>query len=624
MQISNIGKRLLYYWSIITLLGTLKSLLAACVPPVGCSVALAHYNYEPGLGISLSDVALRFQASEAEIRWYSQLNSTGALDSAHPLRIPFVCGCYNNYLGHNFFYSVHPDDGLKDIATKKYQYLTTAQRMSLVNKKSDKAILPSEILLVPVNCSCGDPSINSSYGLFLTYISEQNDNAATLSKKFNISIDLLERFNADVNFGKLQENISIVFVPVQDGNGIYRPFDSMESGGSKNSAQLGIYIFIAVFVPVVLGGVFFCTCIYHRRKQRASVELVKYQTSGKPQIASPIAGAGTYANVTSETPSPSPPYLHLDTSVQFSYTELLDVTDNFSINRKIGQGGYGSVFYGKLHGQELAIKVMNMQATREFLSEINVLTCVHHKNLVRLIGFCTHDSLYLVYEYVANGNLTQHLKGKSLLPWEIRIRIALDAARGLEYMHEHTNPTYIHHDIKSSNILLDTDFHAKIADFGLTKYKASTTDSITTATRIVGTFGYMAPEYARFGRTSASSDVYAFGVVLFELISAKDAVVHSSIEESTTQGPRGDLYGLAALFEQVLDDIVNAKEMLRKLVDPALGDDYPIDSVYKMAILASCCTREEPSLRPSMSSVAVSLMTLLYSAQVVEAEHRVF
>lgn len=291
-------------------------------------------------------------------------------------------------------------------------------------------------------------------------------------------------------------------------------------------------------------------------------------------------------------------------SVEFSYEELANASDAFSTAYKIGQGGFASVYYGELRGEKAAIKKMDMQATKEFLAELKVLTHVHHLNLVRLIGYCIEGSLFLVYEYIENGNLSQHLRGlvpgKAPLPWSTRVQLALDAARGLEYIHEHTVPVYIHRDIKSANILIDKNFRAKVADFGLTKLIEVEGGSMNT--RLVGTFGYMAPEYGQFGDVSPKIDVYAFGVVLYELISAKQAIIKAS--EIATESK-----GLVGLFEDALNE-ADPKEGICKLVDPKLGDDYPLDSVWNVALLAKTCTHENPQLRPSMRSVVVALMTI--------------
>ncbi|KAF3786751.1 Chitin elicitor receptor kinase 1 [Nymphaea thermarum] len=168
-----------------------------------------------------------------------------------------------------------------------------------------------------------------------------------------------------------------------------------------------------------------------------------------------------------------PSGITVDNSVEFTYEELAEATHDFSMANKIGQGGFGAVYYAELRGEKAAVKRMEMESsssTESFLAELKVLTRVHHVNLVRLIGYCTDRALFLVYEYIDNGNLSQHLHGTGRpLSFSERVQIALDSARGLEYIHEHTVPVYIHRDIKSANILIDKRFHGKVADFGLAK-----------------------------------------------------------------------------------------------------------------------------------------------------------
>ncbi|KAL5201782.1 hypothetical protein ABZP36_036136 [Zizania latifolia] len=294
--------------------------------------------------------------------------------------------------------------------------------------------------------------------------------------------------------------------------------------------------------------------------------------------------------------------IKVDRSIEFSYEEIFNATQGFTMEHKIGQGGFGSVYYAELRGEKTAIKKMGMQATQEFLVELKVLTHVHHLNLVRLIGYCVESCLFLVYEFIENGNLSQHLRGAGYepLPWTTRMQIALDSARGLEYIHEHIVPVYIHRDIKSANILLDKDFRAKVADFGLAKLTEFENTSVQT--QVAGTFGYMPPEYARYGEVSPKVDVYAFGVVLYELLSGKEAIVRSN--ESI-----GNTKGLVHLFEEALK-AANPMESLEELIDSSLRGDYPMDSVLKIASLANACTHEEPGMRPTMRSVVVALMAL--------------
>ncbi|XP_058732847.1 lysM domain receptor-like kinase 3 [Vicia villosa] len=204
-----------------------------------------------------------------------------------------------------------------------------------------------------------------------------------------------------------------------------------------------------------------------------------------------------------------------------------------------------------------------------------------------------------------------HNSEREPMPWSTRLRISLDVARGLEYIHDHSVPVYIHRDIKSDSILLNENFTAKIADFGLTKLTdvASSTDNTI---HVAGTFGYMPPENA-YGHISRKIDVYAFGVVLYQLISAKEAVIKidkPSTEfksfEIKTDDSIDEYKSLVALFDEEGDSI----EGQRKMVDPRLGNNYSIDSINKMAQLAKDCTNRDPKRRPRMRVVVVSLMKL--------------
>ncbi|KAK9284443.1 hypothetical protein L1049_023616 [Liquidambar formosana] len=383
---------------------------------------------------------------------------------------------------------------------------------------------------------------------------------------------------------------------------------------NQDSVQSGLAggVIAGISVAAVAGVLLLAVCIYigcFRKQKKGAILLSAASENSSGQagrapgstLDKPLESTGLAGGA-----SPGLAGMTVDKSVEFSYEELAQATDNFSLANKIGQGGFGAVYYAELRGEKAAIKKMDMQASKEFLAELKVLTHVHHLNLVRLIGYCVEGSLFLVYEYIENGNLSQHLHGSARdpLPWSTRVQIALDSARGLEYIHEHTVPVYIHRDIKSANILIDKNFRGKVADFGLTKL--TEVGSTSLPTRLVGTFGYMPPEYAQYGDVSPKVDVYAFGVVLYELLSAKEAIVRAnSITESK---------GLVALFEEVLNQ-PDPREDLCKLVDPRLGDNYPFDSVRKMAHLAKACTQENPQLRPSMRSIVVALMTLSSSTE---------
>ncbi|KAL8045983.1 hypothetical protein ABFX02_08G149600 [Erythranthe guttata] len=564
----------------------------------GCDLALASYYVSEGS--NLTYISQIFGRDIPEIlRYNPHVSSPDNIQTGTRIHAPYSCECVNgDFLGHTFQYVTQRGDTYSSVARFAFANLTTDYWIQRVNVYDPTRVPDFVPINVTVNCSCGDRHVSRDYGLFETYPVRVGESLQSLSVEIGLSTDLIQGFNQGANFSA---GSGIIFLPAKDQNGTYPPLKSSSSGIS-GGAIAGISI-AAVFVAVSLAlCVYFVFC---RRKKETGGTFLHDDRS--------IENAHGLTEKTSESgplvasPSPKLKGITVDKSVEFTYEELAAVTDDFSLSNKIGQGGFGAVFYGELRGEKAAVKKMDMQASKEFLAELKVLTHVHHVNLVRLIGYCVEGSLFLVYEYIDNGNLSQHLRGKVMepLPWSTRVQIALDSARGLEYIHEHTVPVYIHRDIKSANILIDKNFRAKVADFGLTKLTEVGSGSLQT--RLVGTFGYMPPEYAQYGEVSLKVDVYAFGVVLFELISAKDAIVKTNevIAESK---------GLVALFEEAFKQ-PNQTEGLRKLVDPRLGEDYPFDSVSKVAHLAKACTHENPQLRPSMRSIVVALMTLSSSTE---------
>ncbi|CAA0825177.1 Protein kinase superfamily protein [Striga hermonthica] len=217
----------------------------------------------------------------------------------------------------------------------------------------------------------------------------------------------------------------------------------------------------------------------------------------------------------------------------FTFREVANATENFNPDLLVGEGGFGRVYKGYLKktNQVVAVKQLDrngVQGNREFLAEVLTLSLVHHPNLVNLIGYCADGrQRILVYEFMQNGSLEDHLldlpPNKQPLDWATRMKIARGAARGLEYLHDMANPPIIFRDFKPSNILLDGEFNPKLSDFGLARL-GPTGEQDHVSTRVMGTYGYCAPEYAQTGKLTAKSDVYSFGVVFLEIISGRRAI----------------------------------------------------------------------------------------------------
>lgn len=298
--------------------------------------------------------------------------------------------------------------------------------------------------------------------------------------------------------------------------------------------------------------------------------------------------------------------------LQFAYSELEHATNYFSSSNLIGLGGSSYVYRGQLKdGRIVAIKRLNHEegpdADLKFSTEVDLLSRLHHCHVVPLLGYCSefhgkHVERLLVFEFMANGNLRDCLDGTigENMSWDTRVAIAIGAARGLEYLHEAAAPRILHRDVKSTNILLDDNWRAKITDLGMAKcLKADDLPSGSNSpARMQGTFGYFAPEYAIVGRASLKSDVFSFGVVLLELITGRQP-----IHKSTSKGEE-------SLVIWATPRLQDSSRVISELPDPRLKGNFLEEEMYIMAYLAKECLLLDPDSRPTMSEVVQILSTI--------------
>ncbi|CAL5384807.1 unnamed protein product [Camellia sinensis] len=281
----------------------------------------------------------------------------------------------------------------------------------------------------------------------------------------------------------------------------------------------------------------------------------------------------------------------------FKYQELLQATSNFIPENLIGKGGSSRVYRGCLpDGKELAVKILKQSEDllKEFVLEIEIITALHHKNIISLYGFCFEDcNLLMVYDFLSRGSLEENLHGNKKDPrafgWSERFKVAVGVAEALEYLHNVSAKPVIHRDVKSSNILLSDDFEPQLSDFGLAKW-ASTSSSHITCTDVAGTFGYLAPEYFMFGKVNEKIDVYAFGVVLLELLSGRKPISndHPKGQESLVMWAKLILKG----------------GKVSQLLDPSMGNKYDHNQMERMVLAATLCIRRAPRARPQMCIVS--------------------
>ncbi|KAJ8485560.1 hypothetical protein OPV22_018045 [Ensete ventricosum] len=295
----------------------------------------------------------------------------------------------------------------------------------------------------------------------------------------------------------------------------------------------------------------------------------------------------------------------------FTFSELKSATRNFRHDTVLGEGGFGKVYKGWVEektlnpaksglGMVVAVKKLNpesMQGLEQWQSEVNFLGRLSHPNLVKLLGYCLEDQeLLLVYEYMAKGSLENHLfrKGSAFEPlsWSLRLKIAIGAARGLAFLHT-SEKQVIYRDFKASNILLDSNYNAKLSDFGLAKHGPSGGDSHVT-TRVMGTYGYAAPEYVATGHLYVKSDVYGFGVMLLEMLSGQRAL--------DTNRPSGQ-HNLVDYARPILAD----RRKLARLIDIRLEGQYHSKGAFQAAQLTLKCLAGDPKSRPSMQEVVQTL-----------------
>ncbi|XP_047334716.1 receptor-like serine/threonine-protein kinase ALE2 [Impatiens glandulifera] len=372
-----------------------------------------------------------------------------------------------------------------------------------------------------------------------------------------------------------------------------RPIVTSNKGKHQNLI-LFVLVSAGVMIMVLASIITMCSCISHRQNHKGSTKETGASKNEIQEIKLHIVDA-----------VPATGSIRHPASTRFlAYEELKEATNNFDSACILGEGGFGKVFKGVLSdGTAVAIKRLScggQQGDKEFLVEIDLLSRLHHRNLVKLVGYySSRDSSQnlLCYELVSNGNLEAWLHGplgmNSPLDWDTRMKIALDAARGLAYLHEDSQPCVIHRDFKASNILIENDFHAKVADFGLAKQGPEGRENYL-STRVMGTFGYVAPEYAMTGHLLVKSDVYSYGVVLLELLTGRKPV-----EMSQPSGQEN----LVAWARPIMRD----KDRVEELADERLEGKYPKEDLMRACTIAAACVASEASQRPTMGEVVQSL-----------------
>ncbi|KAL7240547.1 hypothetical protein ACSBR2_006243 [Camellia fascicularis] len=389
--------------------------------------------------------------------------------------------------------------------------------------------------------------------------------------------------------------------------------NSRGNGGLGTGGTVAIGLVLGFILLSVIGTAAWCIRKRKKKISRLNARHVMPTSMGsspksdstllKAQASTPQfrSASGSYF-----VPSQSEPGGLGNSRSWFTYEELVEATNGFSEQNLLGSGGFGFVYKGYLaDGREVAVKQLKIgggQGEREFKAEVDIISRIHHRYLVSLVGYCISENRrLLVYDYLPNNTLYFHLHGaaRPVLDWVTRVKIAAGAARGIAYLHEDCHPRIIHRDIKSSNILLDNNFEARVSDFGLAKLALDADTHVTT--RVMGTFGYMAPEYASSGKLTEKSDVFSFGVVLLELITGRKPVDSSQ--------PLGE-ESLVEWARPLLNHAIDTEEF-EGLADPWLEKNYVDSEMFHMIEAAAACVRHSATKRPRMGQVVRALDSMV-------------
>ncbi|EXC29895.1 Wall-associated receptor kinase-like 2 [Morus notabilis] len=485
------------------------------------------------------NIAYLLGSDASEIYSVNNISSDDKIPTNKLIVAPISCTCSGNIYEHLTTYTVKKSETYYITAQETYQGLTTCQAMIYRNYYDPENIPIGSQLMVPVRCACPSPNQTASgVTTLLTYLVDKDESS--------------EGFHCISDDGKS--------IPV------------------KLVTLLGIGIGFALLC-LFLSGYFLYQCLKKRRMRIRKERLFKQNGGLLLQEKLSSLGNGEKAKL-------------------FTSEELQRATDNYNQSRFLGEGGYGTVYKGMLtDGSIVAIKksrAIDRKQIEQFVNEVAILSRINHRNIVKLLGCCLEtETPMLVYEFIPNGTLFHQIHNKdpeSSLSWENRLSIASDVAEALAYMHSSASMPIFHRDIKSSNILLDEKYNAKVSDFGTSRSVPDDRTHLTTA--VQGTFGYMDPEYFRSSKFTDKSDVYSYGVTLVELLTGENPFSFAKDEAKNLVTTFISLTGENQLFQ---------------IIDPRVASEARKEDIRAIAELATRCLKLNGKKRPTMREVYLEL-----------------
>ncbi|XP_068344550.1 lysM domain receptor-like kinase 4 [Pyrus communis] len=553
---------------------------------------------------TVSSISSMLASDPSQLAEINSVSETTTFETNKLVIVPINCSCSGEYYQRNTSHVVVHGDTTFIIANNTLQGLSTCQAMLSQNaNRTTKYLYTGDRLNVPLRCAC--PTKNQTdlgFKYLLTYLVAPGDYVSLISNRFGpFGSDTGRTLEAN---GLSEQDSTILsfstlLVPLKNppnSSQIVEPPSSSPSPpatppatpppASNNSNKIWVYALVGALggggLVLVIGVIIFCA--FFRRSTKKGFD---------PVIASESFEALEKSQEKKVEEEGSRDFLESLSGIArslkvYKFEELQRATDGFSTAYLIK----GSIYRAKINEDLAAIKEMNGDVSKE----INLLKKISHSNIIRLSGVCFNDGhSYLIYEYAVNGPLSDWIYNSSndgkFLNWTQRIQIMLDVASGLHYLHSFTTPPHVHKDVMSSNILLDSDFRAKIANFGLARSTEAPEGEFTLTNHIVGTIGFMAPEYLENGLISPKLDVYAFGVLMLEILTGKEVAM---------------FYEKNILLSDVVNSVLNNKDggqSLREFMDPSMQESYPPELAVFVIKLIDNCLNKNPTARPGMEEI---------------------
>ncbi|KAL7101202.1 hypothetical protein ACP275_08G041400 [Erythranthe tilingii] len=541
--------------------------------------------------ISLSSISDLTSSDPIELSRLNNVSTSTILPPEKDVIIPVACSCSGQYYQANTSYFSRPTDNTYlTIANETYEGLTTCDALMRVNPYGEFELHPGLKLQVPLRCACpNQEQILKGANFLLTFLVNWGDTVRSISQKFDVSAKSVALANGLFSEEEIIYPFTTILIPLpteplisQIITNSNQTVPTQNPSNNKTKPYKGIYVGIGsgAALSVLVFALLMSFLHYRRKRKNESLSKIGHGKNNQDQLPenffNKLIGIGEILKI-------------------YTYEELETATENFSPCKRLSD----SIYLGSISGKLLAVKKMNTDIVPK---EIKILGNINHFNLISLYGVCEHDGIfYLVYEYLEEGSLREWLRNENSLvshTWRNRIIIALDVANGLDYLHNFTSPAYVHKDINSSSILLNRDLRAKIAHFSLAREDIENSHT----SRVVGEKGYMAPEYVQFGEVTPKTDVYAFGVVLLELITGREAVF---LQES----------GEEVLLSEIV--LMRVGGDVNDLIDPRLQIKHPLGYVMdcsgvalRLMKLSLACLAREPANRLTMAEVISNLMKI--------------